>query len=312
MYIRNYARLAVFALGVACAAPPAQAQVTLTPPNSASSSAANSAPSSPPALPLFVGTSPLMPGWTLTAAPYAWAPTVTGKVNIPVPGGGVATTDINVPFTDYVHDIRFGAVFAGQARYDRFSILTDFLYLNLGMSLSGAHLSSVTGPGGRIDVPTSLQASDSVGMGALLWTLAGGYTVVAGKWGNIDVIGGTRFLGISVLNNYALNAAITLPNHTIALGKTGSLTLYSNNWEGIGGVTGRFEIPNSAFFVPFYFDVGTGDLPLTWQAFSGVGYHASWGDVSLGYRYLAFENKSTAAVQNLEMGGLVAAATIHF
>jgi hypothetical protein len=271
---------------------------------------ANSSPAS--TLPLFVGSSSLIPGWTLSFAPYAWAPTITGKVNTPVPGGGTATTDINMPVSDYIHDIRFGAVIAGQARYDRFSITTDFLYLNMGMSVGAAHLTSVSLASGRVEIPTSLQVSDSVGMGTTLWTTAAGYTVAAGPWGNIDVIGGIRLLGINVLNNYTLNAAIALPNKTVALARTGSLSISSDSWEGIGGVTGRFEIPSSNFFVPFYFDVGTGDLPLTWQAFSGVGYHASWADLSLGYRYLAFENKGGAAVENLNMGGVMANAVIHF
>jgi hypothetical protein len=283
-------------------------------PANAQTPASSPAGSPPPVstLPLFVGSSPLIPGWTLSFAPYAWAPTITGKVNTPVPGGGVATTDINVPFSDYFHDIRFGAVFAGAARYDRFSITTDFLYLNLGMSAGAAHLSSISVASGRIEVPTSLQLSDSVGMGTTLWTTSAGYTVAAGSWGNIDVIGGVRLLGINVQNNYTLNAAILLPNKTVALARTGSLSINSDNWEAIGGVTGRFEIPNSNFFVPFYFDVGTGDLPLTWQAFSGVGYHASWADLSLGYRYLAFDNKGGAAVENLNLGGVMANAVFHF
>jgi hypothetical protein len=304
MHSPTCAGAAAFAVFVAVFSGPAAAQ---TP-------SASPASSTPPAstLPLFVGNSPLIPGWTLSFAPYAWAPTITGKVNAPIPGGGVATTDINVPFRDYIPDLRFGAVFAGAARYDRFSITTDFLYMNMGVSVGAAHLSSISLASGRIEVPTSLQLSDSVGMGTTLWTTAAGYTVAAGPWGNIDLIGGVRLLGINVQNNYTLNAAIVLPNKTVALARTGSLSINSDNWEAIGGVTGRFEIPNSNFFVPFYFDVGTGDLPLTWQAFSGIGYHASWADLSLGYRYLAFENKGGAAVENLQLGGVMAGAVIHF
>ena len=305
MYFPTRAVAAAIAMIVAVAfLHPAMAQAPALSPSGSTAPAST--------LPLFVGSSPLIPGWTLSFAPYAWAPTITGKINAPVPGGGVATTDINMPLSDYFHDIRFVAVLAGQARYDRFSIMTDFLYLNLGMSVGAAHLSSVSLASGRIEIPTSLQASDSVGLGTTLWTAAAGYTVTAGPWGNIDVIGGVRLLGINVLNNYALNAAIVLPNKTVALTRTGSFSVNSDNWEAIGGVTGRFEIPNSNFFVPFYFDVGTGDLPLTWQAFSGIGYHASWADLSLGYRYLAFENKGGAAVENLEMGGVMAAAVFHF
>jgi hypothetical protein len=296
----NGLRGAIFAAAIAFSAPAWAADPTPTP-----------APAS--AAPLFVGTSTLIPGWSLSFAPYVWAPSINAKINTPTLGGGVATTDISVPFTDYVHDIRFGAVLAGQARYDRFSILTDFLYLNLGLSKDAAHLSSVSvGPAGRIDIPTQLQASASVGQGSTIWTLAGGYTLAAGAWGNIDAIAGTRLLAVDVTNNYTLNAAVLLPNRTVALASSGSLSTSVANWDAIGGVTGLFVIPNSSFYVPYYFDVGTGDVPLTWQAYAGLGYRASWADLSVGYRYLAFNNKGSAAVQSLAMSGVVATATFHF
>jgi hypothetical protein len=302
---------AAFALCVACALSPAEAQVTQAPTQSAAPPPATSTP--PSAVPLFVGTSTLIPGWTLSFSPYAWVPSVSARINAPTPGGGVATTDVFVPFSDYVHDIRFGTVLAGQARYDRFSLLTDFLYLNLGMSLGAAHLSSVSvGPSGRIDIPVQTQASASVGMGTTLWTLAGGYTLAASDWGNVDAIVGARLLNIDVTNNYTLNSTILLPNRSIALARSGSLGVSVANWDAIGGVTGRIAIPNSGFYVPFYFDAGTGDIHLTWQAFAGVGYRTSWADISIGYRYLAFDNKEGAPVQSLAMGGVMAAATFRF
>jgi hypothetical protein len=302
------AAAAIFAVcAVACAASAAQGQVAPPP----STAGATTGPS--PALPLFVGSSPLIPGWSLSFAPYVWAPSINAKISTPTLRGGVATTDVFVPFADYFHDIRFGAVLAGEARYDRFSVLTDFLYLNLGMGLSAAHLSSVSlGPSGRIDIPTQRQASVSTGIGTTLWTLAGGYTVAAGAWGNVDAIVGTRLLAINVTTNYALSAAILAPNRTLALARTGSLGLSVNNWDAIGGVTGRFAIPNSNFYVPFYVDVGTGEIPLTWQAFTGLGYRTSSADYSVGYRYLAFENKDNASIKSLSMGGVMASASFHF
>ncbi len=102
------------------------------------------------------------------------------------------------------------------------------------------------------------------------------------------------------------------PDHTIALARTGTLSMTASFWDVIGGVRGRFEIPNSKFFVPYYFDVGTGEAPLTWQAYAGLGYHASWADLSLGYRYLDFQNNGSARVQNLQMGGPILAASFRF
>jgi hypothetical protein len=299
---------AVAAVCVAVAASGAHGQAAPSP--------SGSPPPGPPvasAVPLFVGSSTLIPGWSLSFSPYAWVPSVSAKINTPTLGGGVATTDVFVPFADYVHDIRFVAVLAGAARYDRFSILTDFLYMNLGTSLSGTHLSSVSlGPSGRIDIPTQLQASASTGIGATLWTLAGGYTLAAGAWGNVDAIAGTRLLATSVSTNYTLNAALLAPNGALALARTGSLGVNVYDWDAIAGVTGRIAIPNSNFYVPYYLDVGTGAINLTWEAFTGIGYHTSSADYSIGYRYLAFENDGNATVKNLAMGGVMAAASFHF
>jgi hypothetical protein len=316
MHFPGRAAAAVWVVCAAYAAGPAQAQVTQAPPQSGSPPAAGSTPPGPPSapvVPLFIGSSALIPGWSFNLAPYGWVAGVNAKINTPTPGGGVATTDVSVPFSDLLHDLRFGVLLAGEARYDRFSVITDVMYLNLGMNLSAAHLSSVSlGPSGRIDIPVQLEASAGTGLGTTVWTLAGGYTLAAGGWGNVDAIAGTRLLAVDVTTNYDLNAAILLPNRTIALAKSGSLGVNVDDWDAIVGTTGRINIANSGFYVPYYLDVGTGELPLTWQAFTGLGYHTSWADYSIGYRYLAFEGGGSAAVKNLAMSGVMAVASFHF
>ena len=52
---------------------------------------------------------------------------------------------------------------------------------------------------------------------------------------------------------------------------------------------------------------------MTWQAYGGVAYSAaSWADVSLGYRYLTFQNNHSNGVQNLSLKGAIIAANIRF
>jgi len=299
--------VAICAATAGFAASPTQAQVAQAPLQSASPSSAASASG----VPFFASGSPLVPGWSFSLGSYAWLSSVSSTVDTRTSGGGRTETDVHVPFGDLVEHLRFVGMAAGEVRYDRFSILTDFMYLNLGMSQSAAHLGSFDPGSGSIQIPVALQTSASTGMGTTIWTLAGGYTVAAGPWGNIDVIAGTRLLAIDITTNYSLTADLG-GSGGIVLAKNGSLGVNAENWDAIGGVTGRFAIPNSNFFVPYYFDVGTGDLPLTWQAFTGLGYHAATADYLLGYRYLAFENNSGATVRKLEMGGLMAAATFHF
>jgi hypothetical protein len=106
---------------------------------------------------------------------------------------------------------------------------------------------------------------------------------------------------------------VLLPNQTIALSRTGSLTFSATEPEGVGGVTGRINIPNSRFYVPFYLDAGGGAVPFTWEIYSGIAYKAAnWIDLSAGYRYLAFEDGRRNGLQKLDLGGAVVAANFRF
>jgi hypothetical protein len=293
---------------MACAAhatSPAQAQMAQTPPP-------QSGEPSAPVAPLFVGGSPLVPGWSFTLAPYGWLSNVSNKIKTPTRGGGVATTDVDVPLDDLLRDLRFAVLLSGEARYDRFSVVTDFMYTYLGMNLSTAHLSSVNPGSGAINIPESLQVNIGASMATTVWTLAGGYTLAMGGWGNIDAIAGARLLAVDDTTNYDLTADLFVNNGPLALAKSGSLSASAADWDAIIGARGRLDIPNSSFYAPFYFDVGTGELPLTWQAYTGLGYHTSWADYSLGYRYLAYENSGNAHVKSLAMGGVMMAASFHF
>ena len=98
------------------------------------------------------------------------------------------------------------------------------------------------------------------------------------------------------------------------MSRGGSLNLGVTKVEGIGGVTGRINIPNSNFYLPFYLDAGGGSVPFTWQVYAGVAYKATtWLDASVGYRYLAFDGGSkTAGVEKLSLGGVILGGNIHF
>lgn len=262
-------------------------------------------------LPYFAS-APLVSGWSFSVTPYGWLASVNSKISTPIPGGGAATTDVSVPFDQVLHDLRFFVMLAAEARYDRFSLLTDILYVNLGMHVGAARLTSINPGSGRIDIPVDLEANASTGIGTTVWTLAGGYTLAAGPWGHVDAIAGTRFLNVDLISNYNLNAAIVLPNHTVALARSGTLSANAGYWDAIAGVTGRFDFPNSNFFVPYYLDFGTGQMPFTWEAYTGVGYHAKWADLTLGYRYLDFQNSSSAHVNSLALGGPILVASFRF
>jgi hypothetical protein len=258
------------------------------------------------------GTNPS--GWTFDVAPYLWMPTINSSLsfNLPPALGGTVSAAPSIGFGDLVSHLNFGAMVAADARYDRFSILTDFMYMNL--SGTAGQLRSVNFPRLQaIPISGGVRASESMNLNTSIWTLAGGYTLLQGGWGNLDVIAGFRYLELNVRTNYSLGLTITGPRGNGAtFGGVGSVSGDGHIWNGIGGFRGRILIGNTSLFIPYYFDAGAGGSNLTWQIASGLGYHVGFADISLTYRYLNFQQSSSSTVQRLSINGPMLALNFTF
>ena len=244
-------------------------------------------------------------GWTFNVAPYLWLPTVntTVKYDLPPALGGQLTTDLSVGPGDIVSHMNFATAFAADAQYGPFSILTDFMYLNL--SDTNSHIRSLDFFGlPSQPIARSLQSRTGTRLSTTLWTQTGGYTVLLGDWGNFDVLAGFRYLGVNATMNYSLALTVTGPRGNGAtFGGIGGVTANSAIWNGIAGFRGRIRISNTGLFIPYYFDIGSGGSKLTWQIASGLGYQTGWVGVSVTYRYLSLQQGSSAMVQHLSLGG---------
>jgi len=284
-------KVAVITLSALTAAAPVRAQIASSPPP-------------PPGA---------MTGWQFAITPYVWLPTISANLQANGPRGGSVSTTISASIGDYISDINFGVLVGGVARYDRFSVMTDLVYLNASLTSSVSHLSTVNLGPGPIDIPRSLQLSTGTRLATTVWSLAGGYTLLQGDWGNVDAIAGLRMLAIGSTTNHTLSSDILAPDGTIALSRGGSLDIGKSYFNAIGGVTGRINIPDSKFYLPFYVDAGGGALPFTWQIYGGIAYSAAtWADLSVGYRYLTFQNGGSTGVRNLSLGGIILAANFRF
>jgi len=133
--------------------------------------------------------------------------------------------------------------------------------------------------------------------------VAGGYTVASGNWGNVDVLAGYRMLAVNETTDFSLAAVITRPDGSVALGRSGKLSAGRTIWNGIGGIRGRFYLGDAdwfgggRFYLPFYFDVGGGGSHPTWQAFGGIGYQTRLVGLTLGYRYLSFQQGGSGSTR---------------
>ncbi len=186
-------------------------------------------------------------------APYLWLPWLDMNLgyNLPRGLGGSLPASLSVGPGEIYNNARFGAVFAGEVRYGRFSALTDVLYLNVGFDANRTRLRSVDffGAPSQAIPPGSVLDTSSVAK-TTIWTLAGGYTVLEGGWGNLDVIAGFRLLAVNATTGFDLAATFTGPRGNAGV-LTGSGTVSASR-DGVGGVRGRIRIPSSYFFVPHY------------------------------------------------------------
>lgn len=129
-----------------------------------------------------ISSGPLTPspsGWSFDVAPYVWMPTIGSALQFDLarPAGATVSAGSEVGFGDILSHLNFATMIAADARYDRFSVVTNSIYLNLGgtaTQFKTVHFPSQL----PISLLGALQTSEGLNMDAKVWTLAGGYTVV--------------------------------------------------------------------------------------------------------------------------------------
>src|SRR5215468_9760297 len=79
---------------------------------------------------------PAIPGWTFSLTPYAWAISLNGSATVKG-----RTTDVDANFFQILDHTQFPKnllelAALGEARYGRFALLTDIMYLKAGLGAS--------------------------------------------------------------------------------------------------------------------------------------------------------------------------------
>lgn len=257
-------------------------------------------------------TSSTVPGWQFSIAPYVWAPSIDGALRYTLPQGTGGATQANVGIDSFniLEALNFAAMIGAEARNGRYSLLTDFIYLDLGNS--GSKVQSVDFVQvGRNPVSSSLNAGTETSVRGSLFTLAGGYTLAEGGWGQMDAIGGARLFALTARTDVRLATDVTGPGAGLSFARSGQLNRSTTLVDGIVGLRGHVEL-GGGFHLPYSADVGTGSSRVTWQAAAAIGYRASWADVSLGYRHVAYVQGGNALVQDFSFSGPLLAMKFTF
>ena len=237
--------------------------------------------------------------WRFTLTPYFWAPSISGTMKFSLPvGSGEGKADIGP--NDYLENLKFAGMMSFDAAKGRWSILSDIIYIDF----SGSRDATVPGLG----IGSGFAGSADTELQALVFEIAGAYTVFKNQNGNLDVLAGLRYA--SVEGKVDLNINGPLP----AGWRSRKFSAREDFVDPIIGFRGKLLLGKN-WFMPYYFDIGgfSVDSDLTLQAYAGIGYRfTDWFSMSLGYRYLYYDFGNTKLVEDLSLHGGVLGFVFNF
>jgi hypothetical protein len=241
--------------------------------------------------------------WHGSITPYGWLPGVTGTTRFQVPNGPSVVTKSN---NDILSNLSGAFMLEGDARKGDWGMYGDIDWVKF--SNESGHFTSIGG--GRIGASANLNTR--WGMKGGMVNFAGLYTMSHGSQGYIDLLFGVRYLWLKGNLNWNFNLAGN--GGLIDIQNSGHLNNQTHVTDAIVGLRGRWTpFDNSAWYFPYYVDVGTGDSDNTYQANVGVGYAFHWGDIALTYRNVTYnEGSDNKFIKKVELSGPAFSLTWHF
>lgn len=267
---------------------------------------------------LIVGTTPvwantdqnpipqLTNDWRFSISPYLWGVGVSGSVT--TNDGFVKSA--NMDFANVLSHLTMGAMVAGEAHYGHWGLGADVIYANLSDNPNHSHIGS---PIKNLSVNELLSAS--ISFNNTILTAAGMYTLVASDAFYMDGIVGIRGVWTNTGISASLNVSGTYDGKPVVdKSVRRNITAGSNIVDGVVGLKGKIKLGKSAWFVPYYGDIGSGGYSskLTWQAMTGVGRAFDWGSLDLAYRALFYDMRTGSGQQKTTFSGFMLGGTIPF
>ena len=239
--------------------------------------------------------------WRFGITPYLWLPNIeaTGTTD-PPPNGGQPAYEVGP--VDYLDNLDFVLMLAGEARRGNWSLRSDVIYFDFSNQRS--RVKTVSGPGGEAEIPLDAGTTSSfTGLEA---------QVTIGRWlvdqpnRSVELFGGLRYLDVSFDLDWRLEAPLDL------LPQSGHIEQGTAPLDVIVGTNARFGLGDGKWFFPVHADLGAGDSSLTWQVSAGVGYSFSWGDLLFVYRHLEYQQDDGELLEGLAFSGPALGASFRF
>jgi hypothetical protein len=246
--------------------------------------------------------------WKFSITPYLWLPNINGTLKYDIPPGAQGSPEVETGPNDYLQNLQSVIMLSGEVRMDRWSVFTDVIYLAFTDEESSVRSVNF---GGDL-VSSSLNLATSSSLRGTAWTLGAGYAVQTGHAVTLDVFGGLRYFSLQASTSWQLEGVISGPGGGQTFPRTGGISAGVDLWDGIIGVRGHAPLGSSKWSIPYYLDIGAGSSQLTWQGMLGVAYSFKWGEVTLAYRNLYYDQKDNKLLQNLRFDGPALGATFRF
>lgn len=225
-------------------------------------------------------------GWTFTVAPYFWAAGLSGDVGMNI-GRFHPTVDVDASFGDIWDHLDFAFMALGEARYDRYSVFSDLIYVKL----SGSEGT----PRGIVADEAEVDSETFAGL------LGVGYSVLKDNTGNLDIVGGVRV--------WSVDTTISLSGGLL----DGRSTSDGDTWvDAVGGVKGTYFITPNLFLTGWGL-VGGGGADIDWDVAATVGYkfNETFSSV-IGYRALGVDYSNDGFVFDVVEQGPIIGLAVKF
>lgn len=191
-----------------------------------------------------------------------WAPDFTIETT--------SGTDIKLGIDDIIDNLDFAYMGTFGVSKNKWTFLTDVIYLNLEIS---DNYTLFDNPPFRLDL-------NNLEMTAWIVTPMVAYNILDNERLTLDALAGARYFDLKFDTETTQRIFLTTTQR--------SDSRSGDAWNGIVGVRGNIYLPEK-WYIPYFFDVGTGDTDLTWQAYAAIAYKFDRIGLSLGYRHLEWE-----------------------
>lgn len=221
--------------------------------------------------------------WKFSFSPYFWIAGITGDTAV----FGLPEVHSDQSFGDILRDIDFGFMGAGEARYGRFSVLTDISYARI--------TSDSATPRGVFADSVALKQETFTAMLGL------GYTIFEDQQARLDVVGGAKLWWTETTISFNGGPLDDVRGRDEA------------TWvDGLVGFRGVYSI-TSEFYLTGWGLIGTGGADLDWDVMAGLGY--KWQDsisAVTGYRALGVDYSNEGITNDIVQHGPILGIVLHF